>query len=379
MFVDAADEPPSTGAAARRAGLVARGRQPRPRRRPQLGRSRNAARALPRRRGPPGPRRRTRRASRGGVGSSTGTGVERRRRRRLARVASRSRAIADPPPIFGTIRPRRSWPRSSAASPRAERSRRAPQARRPPCPSSTRTRRRRTIPRTRPAPLEPGRRRGSGRSAAQTDVRPDAGTRRRWSSRRGRRRHRRPRPSRAAAPGRRDGQRRGRARGTDAGAAAAPTYPEWDVHRSRYRPDWCTVVEMRRAGRRRRRRWPCPTADPARPLARLGIGLEPLPAAAAGRRHRHRRRRRGAGRRAGRLSPHDDVYIESLRRRRDLAVLVLLDVSGRPANRAAGTPVHEHQRSAAAALTDRAARARRPGRALRLQLPGSRRGAAACG
>jgi nitric oxide reductase activation protein len=51
-------------------------------------------------------------------------------------------------------------------------------------------------------------------------------------------------------------------------------------------------------------------------------------------------------------APEEEVYIDMVRRRRDLAVLVLLDVSG-----SAGEPspiggtVHEHQRSAATALT----------------------------
>ena len=50
--------------------------------------------------------------------------------------------------------------------------------------------------------------------------------------------------------------------------------------------------------------------------------------------------------------PDDAIYIESQRRRRDLAVLLLLDVSdssGKPS--ATGATVHEHQRTAAAALT----------------------------
>ncbi len=129
------------------------------------------------------------------------------------------------------------------------------------------------------------------------------------------------------------------------------TYPEWDVHRTRYRPDWCTVLE-----RAPRPQDLAPMVMPdglvlRRPLARLGTGLD-----------RTHRQLQGddidvdaaveahvellAG------SPPDEaVYVESLRRRRDLAVLILLDISG-----SAGEPgparrtVHEHQRSAAAAL-----------------------------
>jgi nitric oxide reductase activation protein len=50
-------------------------------------------------------------------------------------------------------------------------------------------------------------------------------------------------------------------------------------------------------------------------------------------------------------APDEAVYIDSLRRRRDLAVLLLLDVSGSAAESGAtGGRVHEHQRAAAAAL-----------------------------
>jgi nitric oxide reductase activation protein len=48
----------------------------------------------------------------------------------------------------------------------------------------------------------------------------------------------------------------------------------------------------------------------------------------------------------------DALYIESLRRRRDLSVLILLDVSGSAAEPGSGgRSVHEHQRLAAATLT----------------------------
>ena len=51
-------------------------------------------------------------------------------------------------------------------------------------------------------------------------------------------------------------------------------------------------------------------------------------------------------------APDEAVYVDSLRRRRDLAVLVLLDISGSAAEPGAtGRTVHEHQRAAAAALT----------------------------
>ena len=137
---------------------------------------------------------------------------------------------------------------------------------------------------------------------------------------------------------------------TSAGTAAGTTYHEWDVHRRCYRQNWCTVVEL------------APKADGEppvrpvdyglrRPLARLGVGLD-----------RYRRQAQGddldidaaieariellAG-----SAPDEAVYLDSLRRRRDLSVLILLDVSGSTAEPgAAGQTVHSQQRAATAAL-----------------------------
>ena len=129
-------------------------------------------------------------------------------------------------------------------------------------------------------------------------------------------------------------------------------YPEWDVHRRRYRQDWCTVQEIEP---RPKDGTPLLVSDGhglRRPLARLGTGLD-------------RRHRRVQGDdididavvearvevMAG-SAPDEAVYIESLRRRRDLAVLLLLDISGSAAEPGAtGQTVHEQQRAAAAALT----------------------------
>ncbi|HEX5097079.1 MAG TPA: VWA domain-containing protein [Acidimicrobiia bacterium] len=146
----------------------------------------------------------------------------------------------------------------------------------------------------------------------------------------------------------------GPARALDDTAGAAHTgraYPEWDVHRARYRPDWCTVSEVDAPARDTPPRPPPDAIAFRRPLARLGLGLTNC-----------RRRRQGddvdldaaveahVDARAGAL--HDEVYIESLRRRRDLSVLVLLDVSGSAAEPGtARTTVHEHQVRAATALT----------------------------
>jgi nitric oxide reductase NorD protein len=50
-------------------------------------------------------------------------------------------------------------------------------------------------------------------------------------------------------------------------------------------------------------------------------------------------------------APDEAVYVDSVRRRRDLSVLLLLDVSGSVGEPSAtGAPVHDHQRAAAVAL-----------------------------
>jgi hypothetical protein len=161
-------------------------------------------------------------------------------------------------------------------------------------------------------------------------------------------------PAGADAPAR-VGRPRTRGRGkvtptsVAAGAVAQTTpfeprgrkYPEWDVRRRRYRPDWRTVLE---GTPRPQDLAPMVVPDALtfrRPLARLGTGLD-----------RTRRRPQGddididaavearvellAG------SPPDEaVYVESLRRRRDLAVLILLDISGSAGEPGpAGRPVH---------------------------------------
>jgi hypothetical protein len=130
------------------------------------------------------------------------------------------------------------------------------------------------------------------------------------------------------------------------------TYPEWDAHRKRYRADWCTVVESDPPPENLA--WMAMPDGAAfrRPLARLGTGLVSC-----------RRRPQGddididalveAHVEALAGSPVDELfYVESLRRRRDLSVQILLDASG-SANEPGpgGRAVHEHQRWVAAALT----------------------------
>jgi nitric oxide reductase NorD protein len=129
-------------------------------------------------------------------------------------------------------------------------------------------------------------------------------------------------------------------------------YPEWDANRKRYRPDWCTVHEVEPKVKAS-----APQAIDAaiavrRPLARLGVGL-------------HRRHRQFQGDDididaavearveaiAGSV-PDEAVYLDSLRRRRDLSVLLLLDVSGSTAEPGTlGRTVHQQQRAVIADLT----------------------------
>ncbi len=124
------------------------------------------------------------------------------------------------------------------------------------------------------------------------------------------------------------------------------------MYRRQYRWDWCTVheslpelkhevTETHTDSRLRR------------PLARLGVGLQ----------HCHRQPQgddididAAVEARVETLagsSPDEAVYVDTLRRRRDLGVLVLLDVSGSTAEPGTvGRTVHEQQRATAAALVD---------------------------
>ena len=130
------------------------------------------------------------------------------------------------------------------------------------------------------------------------------------------------------------------------------TYPEWDVTRKSYRPAWCTVREVEPTIKASATQAIDGAIGVRRPLSRLGMGL-------------HRRHRQAQGDdididaaiearvevRAGSV-PDEAVYLDSLRRRRDLSVLLLLDVSGSAAEPGTvGRTVHEQQRAAVANLT----------------------------
>lgn len=135
------------------------------------------------------------------------------------------------------------------------------------------------------------------------------------------------------------------------GKGAGILYPEWNVHQRCYRPDWCRVLEIApRAEAHESVDW-LEGYGLRKPISRLGMGI--------GRFHRQNQGddididaaiethvEVAAG-----SFPDEGVYVESRRHRRDLSVLILLDISGSVAQASvSGTSVHEQQRSVSAAL-----------------------------
>ena len=132
----------------------------------------------------------------------------------------------------------------------------------------------------------------------------------------------------------------------------AASYPEWDSGRRCYKPDWCTVLETDPPASGSAA-FLKPDSDELRQaLGRVGLEFD-----------RCHRQPQGddldvdaavearVDLRAG-CTVNEAVYVDTLRRRRDLSALILLDVSGsagEPGVR--GTPVHQMQRTAAGSLT----------------------------
>lgn len=136
------------------------------------------------------------------------------------------------------------------------------------------------------------------------------------------------------------------------GEADRHTYPEWDVHRKRYKPDWCTVLETEAPGKDGHQLERPDVHALRRPLTRLGIGLDRCHRQAQGNDIDVDAAVEARVELLAGSPPDEAVYVDSLRRRRDLAVLVLLDISGSSAQPGTfGQTVHEQQRVAAAALT----------------------------
>ncbi|ADT98544.1 nitric oxide reductase activation protein NorD [Mycolicibacterium gilvum] len=129
-------------------------------------------------------------------------------------------------------------------------------------------------------------------------------------------------------------------------------HPEWDVHKRRYRPQWCRVIDYPFTGRAEVSAGGLERDEVLRRrLARVGLGPKVL-----------RRRPDGdeldiealvdmaVDLRSG-SSPPEHIYTEHRKIARNLGVLILLDASGSATDTdPVGLAVHDHQRRATATL-----------------------------
>lgn len=130
-------------------------------------------------------------------------------------------------------------------------------------------------------------------------------------------------------------------------------YPEWDFRQRRYLHSWCTVVDLDPDPEPADAHLNVSGADVVRHyLARVGLVLQ---------RHRHETSGDDLGLDAviqsrvdlaAGQTPDERLYIATRKTRRDLGVLLLLDVSGSSAESSQLTNNHEQQLAAAAALAD---------------------------
>lgn len=137
----------------------------------------------------------------------------------------------------------------------------------------------------------------------------------------------------------------------DAPSDGGITYPEWDRKRKAYRRNWCTVNEIEPPAKEVGETDLPDTTQLRHVLGRLALGLgqchrrshgDDIDVDAAVESHVQA---------MASSAPDENVYIDSLRRRRDLSVMVLLDISGSAAEPDGfGSTVHERQRAAAAAI-----------------------------
>ena len=110
------------------------------------------------------------------------------------------------------------------------------------------------------------------------------------------------------------------------------TFPEWDVHSKRYRPNWVSIAEVdawRPDGEQGIRDIHPPSLELQRQLGSLGLDHE-----------MHRRQKDGADLdtgalidcaidlRTGHSPPAINIYRASRKTRRDLAVAIIVDISG---------------------------------------------------
>jgi nitric oxide reductase NorD protein len=139
--------------------------------------------------------------------------------------------------------------------------------------------------------------------------------------------------------------------GAAAGVGGA-LYPEWDVHRNRYRAQWCRVIDFPLTA-------VAQVADAGvahddvlwRRLSRVGLGPKVLRATPDGDElDLEALIDLFIDLRSG-CSPPENVYLETRKLARNLGVLILLDASGSVTDTdSGGLAVHDHQRRAAATL-----------------------------
>jgi nitric oxide reductase NorD protein len=140
----------------------------------------------------------------------------------------------------------------------------------------------------------------------------------------------------------------------DAGAVGPGevTYPEWNVFTRRYRTDWCTVTEVPPGIGSGELVATPGSAALRRSLAHLGLDLERRPRELQGDDIDIDATVEARVALAAGSVPDERLYIDAVRRRRDLSVLVLLDISGSSGEpSSSGGSVHDHQVAAAAALS----------------------------
>lgn len=129
-------------------------------------------------------------------------------------------------------------------------------------------------------------------------------------------------------------------------------YPEWDMRQNRYREDWCTVHEVPATIRDNIQPLPPGFNDLRRPLARIGLGLDRCGRQLQGEDIDIDAAIESCIQALAGSTPGESIYVNSQRRRRDLSVLILLDVSASTGESSGDNQtIHQHQCMTAASLT----------------------------